>query len=60
MIRLWLSEEQAKSVLVLISKHLNNIKDLSGNSAKGVMMKWQQIYDMIGTQIEEQKQTDDI
>lgn len=55
MIRIWLSEEQAISVLVLISKHLKNLKNLSGNSAMVVMQKWQQIYDMIGTQIEEQK-----
>ena len=58
MIRIWLSEEQAKSVLVLVSQHLAKFNKLSGESVP--KQKWQQIYDMIGTQIEEQKKSDDI
>lgn len=53
MIRIWLSEEQAKSVLVLVSQHLAKFEKLSGDSVS--KQKWQQIYDMIGSQIEEQK-----
>ena len=58
MIRIWLSEEQAKSVLCLVSQYIAKFEKLTGDSVP--KQKWQQIYDMIGTQIEEQKKSDDI
>lgn len=58
MIRIWLSEEQAKSVLVLVSRYLSKFDKCTEDSVP--KQKWQQIYDMIGSQIEEQSKPDDI
>lgn len=58
MIRIWLSEDQAKSVLVLVSLYLAKFDNCTEDSVP--KQKWQQIYDMIGAQIEQQKKSDDI
>ena len=41
MIRIWLSEEQAKSVLCLVSQYIAKFEKLTGDSVP--KQKWQQI-----------------